>query len=762
MKHALSLALVTVILAPIVVLSQSTYVGVAKLDVGLKRLLADRKISTSKISDMATPQGAPEMLPIIFKCDPTEAEAIVVRYGGVLHTRIKNIFTALVPLTTLMEFASERAVTRVESSVPVRMTNDVARRQVGVDLVQEGSLPSDKSYTGKGVLVGVVDSGIDFANADFRKRTDTTLTRIVYIWDQKSTAGKPPTNPNYGSEWNNAELNAALGNPATIYQDDLDGHGTHVAGTAAGLRGMAPDAQIIIVKPDTDYETYTLSQAESKGVLDAIAYIYNKAVLLDMPCVVNLSWGYTTGAAHDGSSLVEQAMDAFVEQRRGFIISVAAGNDNGTLQHYGGYALGRDSTWTYARDMQLSRLFAAFKSENDDSTFISVLVDSAEYDADFEVLTGFKNVYQTPWISVASIKNSPTALDFTAFFGNGDSAAVIQLVGARVDDQRTEVVITTNPKPERAKGVANFATARLFKIATKGKGVFHSWWQTSDGVGGSESPISYGCPTNSAYRLPDDQYVVNIMACGHNTLAVGAYIGREYFVNALGFQEFGANNRRDTAGSIARFSSLGPTADGRIKPDISAPGVNVLSTRARSVTWDPPFTADKNTVGLSGTSMSCPVTSGAIALYLEQNPLADFAQVKTAITTTAITDKYTQRSGALPNNMWGFGKLDIFAAMGGIRIVGVTDEAPTEHTGAGNATPSSLRVFPNPATDVVQFNAGEDLTGKTLIIYDVKGSVVAQLTLASNAQMVNVETWNKGAYYYRVGASGATGWFVVE
>ncbi len=200
----------------------------------------------------------------------------------------------------------------------------------------------DPNLTGKGVLLAVIDSGIDYKLSEFRDEEGNT--RIRYLWDQTlrpEEEHRPPEGFSVGVEFTAEEINAALAAEGSEQQFsllptvDTGGHGTAVAGIAAGsstrYRGVAVEAELLIVK---------LGVADSLGfprtteIMRAVTYAVNKAVELQMPLVINLSFGNTYGA-HDGSSLLERFLDNAAEIGR-TVICVGSGNEGANGGHVAG------------------------------------------------------------------------------------------------------------------------------------------------------------------------------------------------------------------------------------------------------------------------------------------------------------------------------------------------------------------------------------------------------------------------------------------
>lgn len=182
-----------------------------------------------------------------------------------------------------------------------------------VDLLQTPAW----NLTGKGVLVGVIDSGIDYTHPDFRKPDGTT--RIVYLWDQ-SARGTPPDRFRSGSEWTGEMLDRSL-ETGEVLSVDPSGHGTAVASIAAGSQGIAFDSGLIVVKlarPEPD------SFPRTTELMEAVDYVISKARELGMPVAVNLSFGNTYGS-HDGTSLIETYLNDMANYWK---TSIVAGTGN--------------------------------------------------------------------------------------------------------------------------------------------------------------------------------------------------------------------------------------------------------------------------------------------------------------------------------------------------------------------------------------------------------------------------------------------------
>ena len=196
--------------------------------------------------------------------------------------------------------------------------------------------------SGEGVLVGIADSGIDFRHPDFRNADGST--RIAYLWDQSLTADTEkgwhaPEGFRIGVEFSGEQINAALtgeedgADGAGIPERDVSGHGTAVAGIAAGSEGVAPKGRLIIVKLGISREE---SFPRTTELMRAVTYLVKKAVAMRQPIAVNISFGNTYGS-HDGTSLLERFLDNASEVGR-CVISVGSGNEGAAMGHVSGNA----------------------------------------------------------------------------------------------------------------------------------------------------------------------------------------------------------------------------------------------------------------------------------------------------------------------------------------------------------------------------------------------------------------------------------------
>ena len=235
----------------------------------------------------------------------------LVKTGLIIRSQAQNIITATLPVSLLQTVVRIPSVKAIEPGLSCQPMLDASIPEIGVNLVWKGF--GGEAYQGEGVIIGLYDSGIDWTHEDFIRSDGTS--RILWIWDQTDQSGIPPQDFGYGSEYSQSQINDEIdGIPEGVVQGlDRTGHGTHVAGIAAGsgratgnglpseiYRGVAPEADLIIVKGGDNYFFST-------SIIEGLTYIFQKANMIDssIPTVVNLSVGGIQMGPHDGSSLFE-------------------------------------------------------------------------------------------------------------------------------------------------------------------------------------------------------------------------------------------------------------------------------------------------------------------------------------------------------------------------------------------------------------------------------------------------------------------------
>ena len=484
--------------------------------------------------------------------------------------------------------------------------------------------------------------------------------------------GRGPEGYGYGTLWTKAQIESALAGQGAVCHVDEDGHGSHVSGTAVGngaavgrFAGMAPEADIIVVADDPWAET---------SMVDAAGFIYRIAQERGQPVVINLSAGTHFGP-HDDSSLEVRALNNLVTDVEGRAFVASAGNEGSDFIHWGGFPLEQDSLWTYYyvpeealfEDEEGSGLvgyvefFGIISTADVAGTYIAMGVDRLRV-RDFE-LTPLGYEGKTRWYSLEELIEEEFGVWEDLRYRSGRLAGEVGFAAQTLGREEVAVCITiTDFVTSLDLDSGTVTGADLWRFMARGSGQIHVW---SEGVWSAENEFVNLEVDDERYRPTDNRYTVGLPAVGSQIIAVGAY------VNVADEADAFFNPNPTPAGALAAWSSRGPTTDGRIKPEIAAPGQNVFSVLSSAIDGQ----ALEEELGgsllapggkhmvLSGTSMSSPVAAGSIALYLQQHPTATNARIRDTFFKNAATDAFTAAAGSLPNSDWGFGKLDLFAVL---------------------------------------------------------------------------------------------------
>jgi subtilisin family serine protease len=539
---------------------------------------------------------------------------------------VAGIYTVAIPANRLAELASLPQVKFVESGRPMRPALDSSLPAAHVDALQQGrNLPG--ALKGKGVVVGIVDLGLDFTLADFRKPDGST--RVAYLWDQflqpdPATSEHAPAGRSYGVEYDSGDIDRALAasDPFAVvrHSPSAGSHGTHVTGIAAGngtagdsnypagkYVGVAPEATIVFVQPDHGVEQ---SFTDSSNVADAISYIFEKARDLQMPCVVNLSLGQN-GGSHDGESTVERAIDRLLEVP-GTALVVAAGNEQPFLGHASGVlnvGTTRVIEWEFGH--QLLGL--------DDKTPNELEIWYSSRDRFRARLTDPKG-FATPWLEVNDTYHQVTPRGDVIFM---DSERFAVLNG----DARIFISVGDDTQSFLTSGTW---TVELQAVEVQ-TGRYDVWIERDL----RDAARGFADQSKFAPAHFDGVMTISTPATSRRAIAVANY-----------------DHRANTPNTS---SSRGATRDGRNKPEISAPGTAIISSNALGGRPIPGQTASYPVrVEMSGTSMSAPHVTGIVALLLERNPALTSEQLRKILIASA--DCPLTKSGF--DEAWGYGTVN--------------------------------------------------------------------------------------------------------
>ncbi len=586
----------------------------------------------------------------------TTTNADAIRAGGLhLNSVVGKFATAQLTRADLLRLVQMDEVQYLCPGSINYPALDVSVPEIGANLLHAGLL-NNSPYKGKGVIVLIYDTGIDWRHLDFRDPADPMKSRILAIWDQTLTAAQtgeaPPQDFSYGVEYTKQQIEAEFKSspPNFVQEKDINGHGTHVAGTAAGngsslfkkYVGVAPEADIIVVKGGDG------SFPDSK-VMDGFTYAANKASALGKPIVVNMSLGTLEGP-HDGTWPTEVALNNFVASS-GRAVAISAGNDGGRTVHASGtLSLGGSTT------ILINVPAYTPQSGTNNDTFV--------LEVWFDTNLGVTATASSP----NNIKLIVGTDDANSAGNESDGSIDLENYGSPNSPNGNRYVLLK--VSDKGTNVPRSGTWTLTLSGSNATTNFNAWL-SSYTVGSSAVTIMNG----------DNQKTVETPGNATGAITVGSYVTKNSWTDYYGRPWSYASSV--TTGSISTFSSIGPTADGRQKPDIAAPGQGIASSLSSSV--------DTSTIGsrimpglkdylIQGTSMASPHVVGVAALLLQAKPSLSVSQAKSYITSTARTDGYME---SVPNTTWGYGKVDAFKAVE--KAIGAVGGAHANVSYAGEA-----------------------------------------------------------------------------
>ncbi len=642
--------------------------------------------------------------------NPDELDPAIVHVGA----RVGDVFSFRVDAYHLDAAAAIPGLAYAELAGISKPNLDKLVSSIHADSVQQGiNLP--QPYTGDGVLIGVLDWGFDYTHPMFYD-TAMNATRVRAAWDQFRQAGPSPTSYGYGAEFTTpATLLAAQSDTANIYS--FATHGSHVAGIAGGggagsnYRGIAFDAQYLFC-------TFLIDAA---AVIDGVTWMQQIAQQDGKRLVINMSWGLYHMGTLDGNSLISQAFDQLAIE--GVTIATSGGN-NGDISFHIGKA--------FTGDTLRSRVQFYPYSANPNMWGQSLSMwgeTGAEFSAGFKVLNNQNAVVtETPWYHTAT---QNTYLD--SMLVSGSDTIFFNLT--------SEAAHPLNGRPHFRLRIKNTNTAlRVMMQATAPSGTVHFWNVTelvTDVGNWGQAFLVSGAGTTGG----DTQYGIGEPACTESVITVAACSSTTYSPTGTAI-----------GGNIANFSSFGPTMDGRIKPDITAPGVSVASSISSFTDNDYNAVLTVSFQGrnypfarFSGTSMSSPAVTGVVALMLEADPTLTPAEIRDIIRSTALTDSKT---GVIPpggSTRWGMGKLNAYHAI--TDVLGVTAITAQEA--------DRMAIWPNPASNTLFITPPFNASGAQLHVTDAMGRTILRRTVSDTASLqVDVSAWPSGVYFLRMEKDG--------
>ncbi|MBC7552978.1 MAG: S8 family peptidase [Taibaiella sp.] len=689
--------------------------------------------------------GVTYLSALIKVSDATAAQTGLDGIKAKVGTRAGKIWTVKVPLDQVKVFSTLPGISYIQLDEPATPHMDMARKTTKADSAQGGyGLPM--GYSGDGVVVGVIDFGFDYNHPTFYDTLGTNY-RIKKIWEMNGS-GTPPAGYTFGKEITDTNLIKTEGT-----DNAKQSHGTCTAGMAAGsgfgsplagtkYRGMAYAADMVLVGVRRDSIGGQWMEGSFSDFLDGVKYIFDYATSVGKPAVVNISWGSQSGS-HDGTSLFNQACDAL--SGPGKIIVMSAGNEGEEKIHL-------SKTFTAADTV--IKTYLTFNPTHYRRTWVDIWGEPGK-----------------TFCAKATLYSSGSAGGTTGYQCINDSVTDMYLIGANgIDTCFVEYISSAaeeNGKPRMTINIYNKATDTI-GISVKG---------TSGKIDMWDEYYYYGFPQRyqSAFDYLSDGAAasgntvstVSDMGSAQSVLLVGAYASK------VDFTDMNGNNWSYSgyvgANRLVPFSSRGPMIDGRIKPDITAPGLTVAtSMTSYDTSYTPTGSNSRNVISkyvhpttgkeyyyteFIGTSASGPAASGIVAMMLQANPTLTPDAVKTNIFASAITDVYTGTLTAAGNNSWGHGKINAYGALK--RVI----QTLGNYNFAGKKLDCVL--FPNPGKGNFTLDyTGDAAEQLSISVMNLNGGVVCnrQWTVGSgfNRSPIDLSAVSKGIYIVDItGKSGS-------
>ena len=742
----------------------------------------------SRTRSFERPKNVPENTMAMVELKDTDGRAELEEQGvKVLRVR-GNIAFVVVPLADVERVAALKCVRRMELPRRMYQKMDVVRKEIGVDKIHQGiDLP--QAYTGKGVVTGIVDGGIDPNHINFLKPDGTP--RFGYISkitvDQSNKDGYL-----YNNYYPRAVLDTMSQRDNTYAIEDFTTdsystfHGTHTTGImAGGYKG-----NITYGKSDDDDTSYPVSASnpfygcatESElvascgdlrdmyiafGVDDVVQYAL-KSGKSPKPCVINLSLGSNIGV-HDSTSVMNKFL---AEEGKHAIICVAAGNEadmavalKKTFDNAG------ETVKTFITPMQPGALKSGTKTYFNlrNGQIAAYSNDSTEFE--FQIVVTNTKRENRAAVRIPVLKN--TNGQAVTYVSGGDysmSGAVINQTFAKAFDGYVTVASAIDAETGRYYAMAEIMTSDNQKTNQDGNYKLALEIKSKKAgqrveVYGDAQHVYFDDNKQVAFVSGSRNGSISDMACAANIVTVGSYNVRNHWASLDGYV-YGYNKKGDEddypTGEVSRFSSFGTLADGRDLPTVCAPGASIISSVNIYAVENPDLgysdmalqgklKKDKKTYYWHqslGTSMATPVVAGSIALWLEANPALTCKDVVRIIKETARKDDFVKNTG--DPVQWGAGKFDAYAGLKQVlrekQTDGINGVRTTENKKVPVITMTGERSF-------TAFLAGAKQL--TVRVYSLGGQLVHSLSEQGDELNVNASSWGKGVYLIQVNGSKA-------
>lgn len=610
------------------------------------------------------------------------AEAVMSEYGCKAITHIGDIYVADIPASQLRAMVNDQRVVRVENHMGGKLLMDITPKWINTPAIDEDTrLPH--AFTGKGVLLGIIDIGLEVTHPNFYNANGTEL-RVTRFLDQFATDDEEYGQPiDLGREYTTETEIKGKGYGGDSYRGF---HGTHCLGISAGsghttpYRGVAYEAELAAA----DSKVAGDSGFGTANELALMKYIFDYADERQLPCVITYSIGFNS--LPGDCELFEEAISQLVGP--GHILVASAGNQSSSL----GYVC---------------------KPKG-----MAVAGTSLLGDADGIAYLYSKDPFTLKVISKHKEPVDGTLKGDSLIYTPTEGTVETQLAGKRVSVEKTDTCYTISFTRDESD-----ADTSAVLLVIEGEDSFVQLVAEMDHYFYNDPEADSRCSNAT------NDHNVCLPGCLPSVVTVGALNTRPEFININGdtITDWGRFTPENT---IAYFSSKGPTLDGLVKPDVVAPGVNIHASANSHYEEDYDYIlVEKSTfegreypwVALSGTSMSTPCMAGIVALWLQANPSLSPDDVKRIIRETS-----HPIGEEIPNNTYGYGLADAYAGI--LNILGL----PTAIADLSQHQPSALTI--RPADSGIRLSFAKAPTQPfTVRVYSLSGQFLGEHTVRPTA-----------------------------
>lgn len=697
----------------------------------------DRQMHKRSMDPTAQQQEAKLFVSCAPDADTKAIEAQIKAVGATPRGTIGRYIMVSTPVSAVSKIADINDVTYISKGPNVSLKTHVSREVTGVNNVLKAADGLPQAYTGKGVVVGVIDTGFDYQHPSFKDAEGNLRIKALYIPGLMLKEGDDVVTTLDGTELEGK----AFTQPEEILaleSDSKDGsHGSHCAAIAAGSTfdwagGMAPDADLVLC-PSAVLKEGEEDNADNLAyrIMQGILFIRDYARRVGKPYVISMSLNSHDGP-HDGTSLGASMLEQLARENTN--MAMATGNEGYVSGYVTRAFVGNDTLHTVLSGVPMVFAFTRkpgdmnfqigiFDRETQKETWRSQPLSSADGGCSFMFQFDDRDDKTTPYEDIRS--------HLAAFAERPVTFSLSKLEDGR---SKMSFVLLASPHGNRY----------TFHITCPEDNVVDMWCDGSDFV---------TVPGSDYYTGGLTSVSMGDFVTGGTIISVGSWAAKDKFVNIKGEEVEDDNPKGETVvGEYSSFSSFGTDIAGHNHPYVSAPGTLVISALNH---FDSDYSPDgffynevkaKDDDGflwgpMSGTSMATPTVAGIIALWLEAKPDLTYEEIREAIAATATKDEFTE---AAPIH-YGHGKIDAYKGL--LHMLGIPSSIPT----LSKQQPMGVTFRMNDGRLFIE--GAED--GTPIRIYTTDGRIVASAPLTEGRVCLPAGC-PAGVYAVQVGSLGST------